>query len=469
LIAGNQPRLTSCLIFILVIEVAFTGVSLGEAPKATDWFQRGKTEFKNRNWQEAASSFSMAIQEDSGCKDAYFLRGEALRQSGKFFSAIKDFRTVIETDAEHSEAWRSLGKVYRSLGRFDEELVCYQKAAEYCKDEKLKSILKQWIVKLQDKLKKDPTEKLAKRIEAQKQKAQAAEKAGDYEGALKLYQEGLNLLPGDASLYSGIGALHANRGEIDLALENFDKALTLEPRNVQARTQVALLAYHLGDKERASQEFEKILKEDPDNGECYLQLAKIRTEQGRREEGVACLQRALQLISDPNKKEKIKSTLAILGVAEATEPEKRTVPDREVQGSAETPSPAVQVNESDQESLRKDLAPAEPGGSERIVAFYRKAIEKDPDNPTYHTSLACELEILGNWSEAVRHYEEAVRLKPDYVDAMVSLGDIYAGNFGDCKAARKWYEKATRITKEKDRREAIVRRAESLCMEVPQN
>src|SRR5215510_463630 len=57
--------------------------------------------------------------------------------------------------------------------------------------------------------------------------------------------------------------------------------------------------------------------------------------------------------------------------------------------------------------------------------------------PDCHYNMAFALQALGRTDEAVRHYQEAVRLKPDYTDAHTNLGNALKqlGRHGDAAAS----------------------------------
>jgi predicted aspartyl protease len=57
------------------------------------------------------------------------------------------------------------------------------------------------------------------------------------------------------------------------------------------------------------------------------------------------------------------------------------------------------------------------------------AIEKEPDNKQLHFSLGVVNEKLGNAEEAVKAYENAIYIDPDYFDAVYNLGAFYY-NYG---------------------------------------
>ena len=60
----------------------------------------------------------------------------------------------------------------------------------------------------------------------------------------------------------------------------------------------------------------------------------------------------------------------------------------------------------------------------------------DPDNAALHYQLAGLLRLRGNDDEAIAHYEEALRVKPGFREALHSLALIYSeqGRYDDALA-----------------------------------
>ncbi|MDA0739848.1 MAG: tetratricopeptide repeat protein [Nitrospirae bacterium] len=76
--------------------------------------------------------------------------------------------------------------------------------------------------------------------------------------------------------------------------------------------------------------------------------------------------------------------------------------------------------------------------------FLEQAIRQDEYKPLYHYNLALALEKNGDRVEAIRAYEHAVRLKPNYIEAQNNLGNVYREQ-GDLRAAISAYERVIQL------------------------
>ncbi|HEY6839540.1 MAG TPA: tetratricopeptide repeat protein, partial [Geobacteraceae bacterium] len=71
--------------------------------------------------------------------------------------------------------------------------------------------------------------------------------------------------------------------------------------------------------------------------------------------------------------------------------------------------------------FRRGLALAAAGDERTAVELFRQALAIDADNPFAHYNLAVALERQGALDEALRHYGEALRLRPGYREAQENL------------------------------------------------
>jgi tetratricopeptide (TPR) repeat protein len=84
------------------------------------------------------------------------------------------------------------------------------------------------------------------------------------------------------------------------------------------------------------------------------------------------------------------------------------------------------------------------GKVQEAKQHYEQALRIKPDYAEAHINLGLVLEGMGKLHEAIEHYEQALRIKPDYALAHVSLGNalLRAGNVPDAVGQ---YEEALRF------------------------
>jgi len=78
------------------------------------------------------------------------------------------------------------------------------------------------------------------------------------------------------------------------------------------------------------------------------------------------------------------------------------------------------------------------------LAIWQDTVVKRPNNPRAHSSVGIAIGRLGRFPEAIEHFEQALRLKPDYADADNNLGTALLQE-GKVEEAIKHFEQALRI------------------------
>ena len=102
-------------------------------------------------------------------------------------------------------------------------------------------------------------------------------------------------------------------------------------------------------------------------------------------------------------------------------------------------------NEGAQLTLADELAKL-PDRRPEAVAHYEQALRINPNYAEAHNNLAVVLEgIPGRLPEALAHYEAALRINPDYAEAHYNLATALAGLPGRLPEALAHYEAALRI------------------------
>ncbi len=79
-----------------------------------------------------------------------------------------------------------------------------------------------------------------------------------------------------------------------------------------------------------------------------------------------------------------------------------------------------------------------------LETLWRNTLSKNPNAWMAHGNLGTTLQDLGNVPEAIAQYEQALRIKPDYIDAHYNLGNTWL-QLGNLPEAIAQYEQALRI------------------------
>ncbi len=87
---------------------------------------------------------------------------------------------------------------------------------------------------------------------------------------------------------------------------------------------------------------------------------------------------------------------------------------------------------------------AQKGKFEEAIAYYDKAIKKEPDVYLHYCGRGLTYDNLGQYKLAVENYNHALRLKPDYAEAFYNRGNAY-DELGQYQQAIHDYNEAIRL------------------------
>jgi tetratricopeptide (TPR) repeat protein len=166
--------------------------------------------------------------------------------------------------------WSNKGTSLGRLGRFEEALLCLDKALEL--DSKYSAA---WI-----------------------NKGHSLNNLSRFEEALQCLDNALELDPNNAPVWINKGYSLNNLGRFEEAVLCLDKALELDRSNASASINKAVSLNNLGCFEEALRCFDKVLELDPSNALALINKGVSLNNLGCFEEALRCLDRALEL--DPS-------------------------------------------------------------------------------------------------------------------------------------------------------------------------
>jgi TolB-like protein/Tfp pilus assembly protein PilF len=123
--------------------------------------------------------------------------------------------------------------------------------------------------------------------------------------AIGLYEDAIRLDPKFALAHARLSVAHGGlyddqfdytEERLSAAQAAVDRALELDPELPEAHYALGLLLYAgRQDPERALAEFQRVLRSQPNNAEVYEAISTVQQEEGRMDEGLASLKRAMEL------------------------------------------------------------------------------------------------------------------------------------------------------------------------------
>lgn len=225
------------------------------------------------------------------------------------------------------------------------------------------------------------------------------------------------------------------------AIAAFRKVIDLNPDPIMLQGELVMMGmsyYYMGDMNQAEQAFEEAIRIDERNDAAHLFLGTTRMLAGDFQNAIGPLKRSLELNPhDSNASFYLGHVYSELGQWD----EAIAAYNAEIVKHREFTQAYEQLG-------RLYFKLGEENPSERwqyylkIIETYKKWLEVEPDNSSVRNLIGYLYTQIGNIPEAIKGFEEAVRVKPDNVIALSNWGLAYL-NAGRNREAKEIFERVT--------------------------
>lgn len=222
------------------------------------------------------------------------------------------------------------------------------------------------------------------------------------------YQRAVHLAPGYVEARHNLGIVLAKLGRVDEALRHLVEAARLAPGDAAMRNVIGFVLVQAGRPHEAVAHHRAALQLQPGYALAHAGLAGALAQAGRVTEALPQFEAALR--ADPGDAE----TLGAFGVALLQAGQTTAAIGRFEQALALNPN-LVAVRS------RLGAALLQQGEAARAVPHFQIAARQQPEDPASRYQHAQALIVLRRWGEAEAALIEALRLRPDFVEAQRQL------------------------------------------------
>jgi|GEM_PF-253697 len=283
----------------------------------------------------------------------------------------------------------------------------------------------------------------------------ALQRLGKIAEAMGYYAQALAKDPNiGAEVYANIGSLYAKQGNWSSAIEYYQKALAKDPNLAKVSLHLSRAWEKLGEDKKALECLFQALKLEPEilTIEQHLQLANDLLTEGKWELAIKCYESAL--IVQPNSKiicQKIIKALKQNGQSEAAakyyqklvklhniesnnSQNAQSYKKQRIQNllSNKNPQclppskstvtqPAVTVSPS-----KANVTPKAKLNFTTAARQYVEQLRQEPNSTEIRIKLGDLLVRQKQWQEAVKYYQQAIKLDPNLAIAYLKLGKTYS-------------------------------------------
>ena len=202
---------------------------------------------------------------------------------------------------------------------------------------------------------------------------------------------------------NNLGNLLQARGRVDEAVSLYRQSIQTRPSQVEGYNNLGLVLFAQGRHDEAMAQFRLALAADPNVAMTHLNIGNIFVKRGQPQEAFAEFQTAARLRPDLAEAH---NNLGCL-LSQAGKP---------VEAAAEF-----------REALKwRPRYPEAMNNLEQTLATVSGGTAAGPESAEAHYQMAVTLGSRKQTGEAIRHLREAVRLKPDWVEALNNLAWLLA-------------------------------------------
>lgn len=389
-----------------------------------------------------------------------------LKEAGQFNAAIEHYNKALSLSPDNAEIYKQLAETQAANGQLEVAVESCLQALKIRPDFATAYLTLGNIQHRQNQL-EAATEAYTQALQIQPNFAEARAnlgsvlyKLGRLPEATRHYYKAVEINPNLASVYLMLGNVLLQQDEGQAALDSYQKALSLEPNNARIHFKLGMALENLEKFSEAEACYQKALQLQPSNREVAEKLATLSklksSETVRLSESPATSQNQIiklenLAVSQTNQAKKEDeeyglqpSSLNLPAVEKATTD---SPPLENSTNAAEPVSmfnllPSGGLNFPEVEAYKQQAeAYLTQGKFREAILACQQALKIRPDFVVAYITLGNALQAEGKLDAAIRAYFQAVELQPKFPEAFANIGSMYF-KMGRMAEAITYYQKA---------------------------
>ncbi len=235
-----------------------------------------------------------------------------------------------------------------------------------------------------------------------------AMRQGNVAEAEKFFSQATTAAPQAADAFLDLGLVQLREGKPDAAEKSLTKATALNPELPGAHMFLGIAKYQMREVDAASADLREEIRLQPQSVEALTWLGIIELGAGNADQAAGPLDQAAALAPKDANILYLRGRAHSLIAQESYQALYRLEPD------------SWRVHKAQGESYSAS------GQPEKAVAEFQKAVDKQPTNADLYESLGDEYQKLSRFDDAMKAYEQEVKLDPHNGIALYNLGKIDA-------------------------------------------
>ncbi len=239
--------------------------------------------------------------------------------------------------------------------------------------------------------------------------AEAYAHIGQFDDAIRRYEEAVSRKPGYRAAWVGLGTTLSKSGQHDRGAEVIGKALELTPKDASILNDLGLILLRQGELDEAAATFRRAVESDPDFSEAHNNLGGVLSQIGDRVGAEQSYRSAIRLQPDYAAAH---DNLATLLIARGDFAQAEHHFRKSIEADGRFASARLDYGVA--------LAAMERYDEARVQ--FETAVKLNPAQAEAHSGLADMLAVEGMTARAIQHYEQALAIDSEMGAAHLGLG-----------------------------------------------
>jgi tetratricopeptide (TPR) repeat protein len=281
--------------------------------------------------EDAAFHYQQALALGKNSPELQQNLGRVLQEQGDFTGAISNYQQVLVVNPDNIKVHYNIGVAFQQQGKIEAAIHSYQKAIDCWANSSKKALqvlgsgTGKMPVPQVSRTGKMPVPQVSRTgkmpvpqelnvvagvasiptpnavlpyvINAYSNWGCILVQDGKFDAAIQVFQAGITIAPGDATLYNNLGIALFEQRKPEEAIAFYRKAIELQPELVMARHNLGKAFQRLGLHAFAGECFEQVISKQPDYVSAYSDRAISLMAQGKLAEAMGCFQNAIAVQS----------------------------------------------------------------------------------------------------------------------------------------------------------------------------
>ena len=407
----------SRLLLLCLAAATLSGCSRDPNVRKLKYFQSGQQYFQQGKYSEAAVQFLNATRVDPAYSEAHYQLGQSYLKMQQWSPAYQEFARTADLDPNNWQARLDLTNLLIASHNLEQA------------QEQVDLLLKKWPNLSQAHV-------MASTLLAARE---------DLPGAIAEMQTAITLEPGRSDSYLTLGLLQQKNNQDDAAEASFKKAIALDPKSAPAQLMLGSYYQARGRWSDAEPLLRDAIASDPANPGPRGALARLYLQEGKKEAAIDLLRQAKHDFSDNSIGYRLLGDFYFAtGDIDQARAEYRALLQehpKDLQVKKNYVQLLILKNRAPEAAkLNDEILSAYPKDTDALVnrgqmqtqsgslndasSTLQAALQNDPGNALAHYYFGVVLEKSGNSGRAETEWREALRLRPNLVDAQKDLAGL---------------------------------------------